>query len=374
MSERCHNDSLDSADDVCDSCYGSFCSDCLVTLRTKPHPICKECALILSGVRGTRKPKIIGDKKTVKQRRQNLKKQAKNEKYFSFFDDEKDEVDTPSFEAISEIRNSTPAPAADAKPSEADAPQEELLAEPDPKEAIAAVPVAVEERAEPSENQKETGLDAGDTQPKGFDAIEEFDLGLETTSVRHKKSDRMTFATQVEEIPLPEPTHLTIEQLAAAKEEPPVATLDIVTPQSPKDYIRLGSFDKSAIDLANTSYTPKQTAASEIPSEAGSAVVEKTSIRQQIDAMAQPPSHRRLHQKENTAEVPAVLNNVHPSELQREETFETSLMRPEEEKVEAFVGAPAEEELDQRGVYVPPALRGKGYNDSPLPKRRREEN
>ena len=69
MNRRCENNVADHAVDVCDSCYGEFCDDCLIYPKTRSHPICKECGLIASGVRGNTKVKRAGDKKSARSRR-----------------------------------------------------------------------------------------------------------------------------------------------------------------------------------------------------------------------------------------------------------------------------------------------------------------
>lgn len=55
MNGRCHNDPMDFAEDVCDSCGEQFCSSCLVLPRgPKGPPYCTHCAMALSGVRNRR--------------------------------------------------------------------------------------------------------------------------------------------------------------------------------------------------------------------------------------------------------------------------------------------------------------------------------
>ena len=72
MNRRCENNVTDHAVDVCDSCYGEFCDECLIYPKTRSHPICKECGLIASGVRGNTKVKKLGDKKSARSRREEL--------------------------------------------------------------------------------------------------------------------------------------------------------------------------------------------------------------------------------------------------------------------------------------------------------------
>ncbi len=89
MNGRCETDPLDRAVDVCDSCYGEFCKVCLVLPKGRRHPICTHCTLALSGVRGHATVQPRGDKRTVKQRREELAAaatQPSDDKVFRFFD------------------------------------------------------------------------------------------------------------------------------------------------------------------------------------------------------------------------------------------------------------------------------------------------
>ena len=73
MNGRCHNDPMDFAADVCDSCGDQFCSNCLVYPRgSNKAPFCTTCAMALSGVRNRRpvKPLPRGE---IKKRRKKLK-------------------------------------------------------------------------------------------------------------------------------------------------------------------------------------------------------------------------------------------------------------------------------------------------------------
>ncbi|MGB5755840.1 MAG: hypothetical protein WBM50_02900, partial [Acidimicrobiales bacterium] len=85
MNGRCESDPFDQAIDVCPSCYGEFCSQCLVETKVRKHPLCRECALIVSGLRGGGKPVVRGDKKSAKQRRATLKQKPVT-KAFEYFD------------------------------------------------------------------------------------------------------------------------------------------------------------------------------------------------------------------------------------------------------------------------------------------------
>ncbi len=72
MNDRCHNDPMDFADDVCDSCGEPFCQSCLVYPRgARKAPLCTRCAMALSGVRNRRPAKQIS-RSEVKRRRKQL--------------------------------------------------------------------------------------------------------------------------------------------------------------------------------------------------------------------------------------------------------------------------------------------------------------
>ena len=72
MNGRCENNSIDLATNVCDSCYGEYCEECQIQLKTRKFPLCKDCAVIISGVRGNAKPDLNGEKKTANKRRKAL--------------------------------------------------------------------------------------------------------------------------------------------------------------------------------------------------------------------------------------------------------------------------------------------------------------
>lgn len=96
MNGRCETDPLDGAVDVCDSCYGEYCDNCLVRPKGRRHPVCTDCALIASGVRGNAKPKLIGSKRTAKKRREALSAQPDDPStVFQYFDSE-DPLDATS--------------------------------------------------------------------------------------------------------------------------------------------------------------------------------------------------------------------------------------------------------------------------------------
>ncbi len=87
MYGRCETDPFDQAIDVCDSCYGEFCESCLVTTKARKHPICKECALISSGIRPGAKPLLRGSKRTAAERRKGLREAPIEVRSFAYFDD-----------------------------------------------------------------------------------------------------------------------------------------------------------------------------------------------------------------------------------------------------------------------------------------------
>ncbi len=73
MNGRCHNDPMDFATDVCDSCGDQFCSTCLIFPRgERKPPLCTNCAMALSGVRNRRPVKPL-PRAEIKKRRKNLK-------------------------------------------------------------------------------------------------------------------------------------------------------------------------------------------------------------------------------------------------------------------------------------------------------------
>ena len=88
MNGRCETDPLDRAVDVCNSCYGEFCAACLARPKGHRHPVCTECTLIASGVRGKAQPQNKGSRRTAKKRREALKEQrsTEDEKVFAYFD------------------------------------------------------------------------------------------------------------------------------------------------------------------------------------------------------------------------------------------------------------------------------------------------
>lgn len=93
MNGRCETDPLDRAINVCDSCYGEFCASCLVSPKGRRHPICTECAIAASGVRGRADVTLRGPKKSAKKRREelaNVEPDPMDEEVFTFFDVDRD--------------------------------------------------------------------------------------------------------------------------------------------------------------------------------------------------------------------------------------------------------------------------------------------
>ena len=89
MNGRCETDPFDRAVDVCRMCHGEFCWTCLVETKGNEHPLCRDCALIVGGLRPKTKPKIRGDKKTAKARRKQLRQardQPRSATGFTYFD------------------------------------------------------------------------------------------------------------------------------------------------------------------------------------------------------------------------------------------------------------------------------------------------
>lgn len=89
MNGRCENDRTDLAVDVCERCYGEYCEPCLVRPKGRKHPMCRECALAVAGVRGSSQRAERGSKRTVKERRASLRERvAKGLDRFEYFDEQ----------------------------------------------------------------------------------------------------------------------------------------------------------------------------------------------------------------------------------------------------------------------------------------------
>ena len=98
MNGRCETDPLDRAVDVCDRCFGEFCETHLLRPKGRKHPFCNDCALSASGVRGSGKVELRGDRRTAKQRRKQLREAEAldDEHVFEFFEYEPDDEDAPT--------------------------------------------------------------------------------------------------------------------------------------------------------------------------------------------------------------------------------------------------------------------------------------
>lgn len=85
MNGRCETDPFDQAINVCGLCYGEFCQSCLVSVRGRKHPLCKDCAILSAGLRAGAKPASRGSRKTAKARRQALA-EAPRQEGFQYFE------------------------------------------------------------------------------------------------------------------------------------------------------------------------------------------------------------------------------------------------------------------------------------------------
>ena len=90
MNGRCENDPFDQARNVCGLCYGEFCPTCLVDVKGRKHPLCRECAIAASGVRAGAKPVNRGPKRTAAARRKALQ-EAPAQENFQYFSTSADE-------------------------------------------------------------------------------------------------------------------------------------------------------------------------------------------------------------------------------------------------------------------------------------------
>ena len=89
MNGRCENHLLELAANVCDSCYGEFCDECLKQPGSRKHPICTDCILLASGVRTGAKTERRGEKRTARSRRKALQeRQGSLPGAFRFFDED----------------------------------------------------------------------------------------------------------------------------------------------------------------------------------------------------------------------------------------------------------------------------------------------
>lgn len=113
MNGRCETDPFDRAVDVCRICFGEYCWTCLVEPKGRQQPMCRECALIVGGLRPKAKPRVCGSKKTVKARRAALKESREAPRQhgasFTFFDTNDDGNEFASYD-FSEPAAHGPAP------------------------------------------------------------------------------------------------------------------------------------------------------------------------------------------------------------------------------------------------------------------------
>jgi hypothetical protein len=128
MNGRCETDPFDQAIDVCQSCYGEFCGNCLVEVKGRRHPMCTDCTVAASGVRAGVRPRPRGDRKTAKKRRKHLRSQPVQDG-FRYFDQTE-----PRPEPEPEADQVQPGPL----------PTPEFIAAPEPSGAEVAVEPAVE--------------------------------------------------------------------------------------------------------------------------------------------------------------------------------------------------------------------------------------
>lgn len=112
MNGRCETDPLDKAVDVCDRCYGEFCDSHLLHPKGRKYPLCSECALVASGVRGNSKVVHRGDRKTAKKRRKQLLEAAASgeTQFFEFFDQEARSAEQSAVEAATAAASSDDPP------------------------------------------------------------------------------------------------------------------------------------------------------------------------------------------------------------------------------------------------------------------------
>ena len=86
MNGHCDFHTYERAVDVCGLCYADICTSCALQLKGRKDPVCKDCALVVSGVRGSAKPEVRGDRRTVKDRRAAYAEAGTGGQFFEFFD------------------------------------------------------------------------------------------------------------------------------------------------------------------------------------------------------------------------------------------------------------------------------------------------
>lgn len=123
MSRRCEIDPFENSVDVCGTCFGEFCESCLVMMKRRKYPLCRECALIAAGVRH-QKPKRRGARKTANSRREELRAAPARPPIFEYFDaaDEVEMIETagPDADSVPSVHAASSSPAPKAPPSTSD--------------------------------------------------------------------------------------------------------------------------------------------------------------------------------------------------------------------------------------------------------------
>jgi len=108
MNGRCETDPVDQAVNVCGMCYGDYCQACLLKMKGRRHPVCKDCARTSSGVSKNAKIEPKGSRGTAKKRREEYADAAHEKPEFVYFDEAEDYVDpTPAKERPAKGRRST---------------------------------------------------------------------------------------------------------------------------------------------------------------------------------------------------------------------------------------------------------------------------
>lgn len=90
MNGRCDNDPFKRAVDVCDACHLDICDDCVVKLPGRRHPVCRDCALEMSGAVRSNRTKRRGDRRTARERREHhhrLNAESNDNEPFTYFDE-----------------------------------------------------------------------------------------------------------------------------------------------------------------------------------------------------------------------------------------------------------------------------------------------
>ncbi len=147
MYGRCETDPFDQATDVCDSCFGEFCPACLVTTKTRQHPICKACALIASGVRPGNKPLLRGSRKSADQRRQALREAPTSPAPFEYFDTVDDGAEADPGPSVADVETETEPVAAEERVETQADPVDEATGEVEPTESVETPVPTIDDQA-----------------------------------------------------------------------------------------------------------------------------------------------------------------------------------------------------------------------------------